>query len=130
MTIINKCEDYFERGLLLQLLPPSFKKLLRLSAVLSPDLVPDAVPSSRVLLGQGRSQGHLRHLGLQENQCRKSPCTVLGERFGLVYGQPAVKTPRLTLLGVRPSVDIPRRAGAGGLQGAGLLQRWLEESPC
>lgn len=46
MTIINKCEDYFKRGLLLQLLPPFIKKLPRFSAFLSPDLAQDSVASS------------------------------------------------------------------------------------
>lgn len=46
MTIINKCEDYFYRGLLLQLLLPFIKELLRCSAFLSPDLVQDSMASS------------------------------------------------------------------------------------
>lgn len=81
MTIINKCEGYFERGLRLQLLPP-FRKLLRFSAIPSLDLVPDSVPSSRVLPGQGQSQGHLGHVG--ESMQESSSCKVFGERIGVV----------------------------------------------
>lgn len=117
MTITNKREGYFERGLLLRRLPPFLRKLLRFSAFFSPDQ--EAARLGAILLRSawaGAEPSAPPALWVVGESMRGNPrARCQGERCGVVCGQPAAKTPLLSLLGIRAQRRHPTRSPDRGL---------------